>query len=625
MNDHSTALKHLGGLKAPRSFAAGETIGTFGKGVALMSHNKTTYVSGLPPNYPQSALDTIQAAAVTVYESRTHPATVHEVAHPSSLTRTSPELAQDAACIVKDGLLAYAAKRRNACIVYKPVGPVRLGESHDVGGRDTFHHLTVLHEPVVESVSIVAVRPIRAGEDVYVVLENGARVDQVIGAVARSTNEEVEVAVALLAADVHAIAAHRGFCAAISSPTYMLAMSIVSALRLVRRSYTPHAAVARLVEALYAHPHADVTITTIGLKSVPDGRAVTLQYQHDSDRERVAVGIDGYHATSALVKRTNLNISYALAPTTPASFAACIDRQRWLLAKSINMRPEARIVERVRYAKSAEGPPPDLELACTGCGHAVAKWLLCPCGHAHYCRRECQLKDWPRHRAGCIGLRREVKSRQASVATTLARSVRIMKRLALASKKQQQVITTYISSDRMRRLRRRRHTPTLPTVVVKVYHGGQYTTVEPAKVADALKSLPECLPQSAFMAKLGHMGTFIWCYEEPVRGPTETRAAVGPAVTVRRAIEFVANDHHRPDAVTIYAVHDSDRGHVAELVLDDNEHATHSAWCFECNARTSCDCENGECSICGAVLCCKQPQKWYMDDTDHMDGPPPLH
>jgi hypothetical protein len=137
-------------------------------------------------------------------------------------------------------------------------------------------------------------------------------------------------------------------------------------------------------------------------------------------------------------------------------------------------------------------------------------------------------------------------------------------------------------------------------------------------VADAVANLApcqhaegrgcSCIKQDEFMRLLGRAGTYVWAYEEPFfcgTGFSEAYEVIGPGVCPRKAIEF--GSKHYPDGVTIHAVPDEPGSvHAHELVLDEREESTTSAYCEDCKRRTSCNDGNCKCFVCGSIIVCTE-------------------
>ena len=106
------------------------------------------------------------------------------------------------------------------------------------------------------------------------------------------------------------------------------------------------------------------------------------------------------------------------AAAEPEPSAAAPSARRAAAATTYNVRdyqnPDAGAADRPRSkaaqakgkgATKAKGKKKDGEaptFICFTCGKAAPKLLTCSqCHRAHYCDRECQRKDWPRHKKAC--------------------------------------------------------------------------------------------------------------------------------------------------------------------------------------------------------------------------------
>ncbi|MEK9535325.1 MAG: zinc finger MYND domain-containing protein [Halieaceae bacterium] len=392
-------LRHHGGLYAPRLYSRGDTIGLYGTGIVVSSYDGgLCRTSGLDPAVHD--VDGVERSLVTIYESDT--VTIHASA--SSLSPCSPELARDAADVERDGLLAFAKARRNACVVYDHAGPIRVVPHAPSGAQ-----IPVLLAGVIARTRLVALGSIDVGESVAVMLESASQpMEKVVRAVGRSTDGEVCEVLCLLAQEVYDIASVCGFYGALSSSTYAMALMVHGCVLHVRPGCDTRVGLARLMEAVHSCPHADFSFVTRGLSAVSDGCAVSLEYRPASKSCRVAGSACwGSSFSARLVDPRKLSVSYVPAPPTIESCLECFNQQRFLLAKVVGGEPAA-------------APPFRKQTGCATCG-ASARWW-CPCGHALYCSTECQRADWRRHRRGCAGLRSEVARRaraEASLADAL--------------------------------------------------------------------------------------------------------------------------------------------------------------------------------------------------------------
>ena len=65
-----------------------------------------------------------------------------------------------------------------------------------------------------------------------------------------------------------------------------------------------------------------------------------------------------------------------------------------------------------KRAREYPDPNPYRELmkACQGCGNRLKVLKMCVCRKAWYCGRDCQLRDWPNHKAACKRAQKKAKA-----------------------------------------------------------------------------------------------------------------------------------------------------------------------------------------------------------------------
>ena len=127
------------------------------------------------------------------------------------------------------------------------------------------------------------------------------------------------------------------------------------------------------------------------------------------------------------------------AAAEPEPSAAAPSARRAAAATTYNVRdyqnPDAGAADRPRSkaakgkgATKTKGKKKDgaATFICFTCGKAAPKLLTCSqCHRAHYCDRECQRKDWPRHKKACRACvaaeaKRATRARKATAAARAA-------------------------------------------------------------------------------------------------------------------------------------------------------------------------------------------------------------
>ncbi len=115
-----------------------------------------------------------------------------------------------------------------------------------------------------------------------------------------------------------------------------------------------------------------------------------------------------------------------------------------------------------------------------------------------------------------------------------------------------------------------------------------------------------CWSQAEVMGNLGYKGVFVWSYSEPDYSDgalVEASDVIGPFVCVNRVVEFGTTRY--PDGMTIHMMSDTKQSpYVHEVVLDTNEQATYSAFCADCECRTSVGDVDGLCLVCDCPVVC---------------------